>query len=55
MPGPQGNLESLEKQYWPVIGILFTIAVVTAVSQFFMISRYWQMSVQLLLVSDNAF
>ncbi|KAJ7272804.1 hypothetical protein C8J57DRAFT_1715156 [Mycena rebaudengoi] len=39
-----GNLESLEKQYWPVIGILFTIAVVTAVSQFFMISRYWQIT-----------
>jgi hypothetical protein len=43
--GFQGNVEALEKQYWPLIVIVVTTGVVTAVSQLFMISRYWQMLV----------
>ncbi|KAJ7611729.1 hypothetical protein FB45DRAFT_1037371 [Roridomyces roridus] len=39
-----GNTEALERQYWPLTVVVFTIGVVTAVSQFFMITSYWQMT-----------
>ncbi|KAJ6606155.1 hypothetical protein DFH09DRAFT_1299433 [Mycena vulgaris] len=41
-----GQPEGLEKQHWSLTVVLFTVGVVTAVSQFFMISRYWQMTKQ---------
>ncbi|KAJ7494376.1 hypothetical protein B0H11DRAFT_2277125 [Mycena galericulata] len=39
-----GNTEALEQQYWPLTVVVFTTGVVTAVSQLFMITRYWQMT-----------
>ncbi|KAJ7700811.1 hypothetical protein B0H17DRAFT_1046713 [Mycena rosella] len=39
-----GIVEALETQHWTLTGVTFTVGVVTAVSQFFMISRYWQMT-----------
>ncbi|KAJ7184535.1 hypothetical protein C8R46DRAFT_1064348 [Mycena filopes] len=39
-----GNTEALEKRYWPLTVIVITVGVATAVSQLFMIMRYWQMT-----------
>ncbi|KAJ7765760.1 hypothetical protein B0H16DRAFT_1524294 [Mycena metata] len=39
-----GNTEALEKRYWPLTVLFITVGVVTAVSQFFMVVRYWQMT-----------
>ncbi|KAF8191622.1 hypothetical protein K438DRAFT_898339 [Mycena galopus ATCC 62051] len=39
-----GDAEAINKQYWPLTVIVFTIGVTLAVSQFFMITRYWHMT-----------
>ncbi|KAJ6500747.1 hypothetical protein C8R45DRAFT_80034 [Mycena sanguinolenta] len=39
-----GNEEAIKKSYWPLTVLVFAIGVALAVSQFFMIIRYWQMS-----------
>ncbi|KAJ7215304.1 hypothetical protein B0H12DRAFT_1241993 [Mycena haematopus] len=39
-----GNAEAINKPYWPLTVLVFTVGVAMAVSQFFMIRRYWQMT-----------
>ncbi|KAJ7827216.1 hypothetical protein B0H13DRAFT_2119871 [Mycena leptocephala] len=39
-----GDVEALKERYTPLTVIVFTVGIATAMSQFFMISRYWQMT-----------
>ncbi|KAJ7042008.1 hypothetical protein C8F04DRAFT_1078010 [Mycena alexandri] len=39
-----GNTEALDTRYWPLTVLIITVGVVTAVSQLFMVIRYWQMT-----------
>lgn len=38
-------MEAIKEPYWPLIVVVFAGGVALAVSQFFMIGRYWQMCV----------
>ncbi|KAJ7932698.1 hypothetical protein B0H13DRAFT_1954299 [Mycena leptocephala] len=54
-----GDVEALKERYSPLTVIVFTVGIATAMSQFFMISRYWQMTkhhvvLALLLLSSSA-
>ncbi|KAF7359109.1 hypothetical protein MSAN_01252400 [Mycena sanguinolenta] len=39
-----GDEEAIKKLYWPLTVLVFAVGVALAVSQFFMIIRYWQMT-----------
>ncbi|KAJ7084846.1 hypothetical protein B0H15DRAFT_383213 [Mycena belliarum] len=40
----QDKAEAMENQFWALTVVVFTVGVVTSVSQLFMICRYWQMT-----------
>ncbi|KAJ6630272.1 hypothetical protein B0H10DRAFT_979484 [Mycena sp. CBHHK59/15] len=39
-----GNTDALQKQFWPIVVVDFSVGVSALMAHFFMITRYWQMT-----------